>query len=169
MDKVDIRTTNFRVGIGYDIHGLVSGRPLVLGGVTLPFDKGLKGHSDGDALLHAIADAILGACALGDIGRHFPDTDPAFKGADSAKLLSCVATLVAEKGWRTVNVDANVIAQQPKLAPHIEAMRVRIAQILSLPIDSVSVKARTNEQMDAVGEGRAIAVQAVVLLEGISA
>ncbi len=157
---------NFRIGIGYDIHKLVDGRPLILGGVNVQFEKGLLGHSDGDGLLHAIADAMLGAAALGDIGRHFPDTDPKYKGADSANLLSLTAALVKEKGFATVNVDANIIAEKPKMMPHIYKMRERIAGILSLPIDAISVKARTNEGLDAIGRGEAIAVQAIVMLGG---
>ncbi|MFA4873802.1 MAG: 2-C-methyl-D-erythritol 2,4-cyclodiphosphate synthase [bacterium] len=156
-----------RIGIGYDIHSLVEGKQLILGGIVIPFDRGLLGHSDGDALLHAIADALLGACALGDIGRHFPDTDPAHEGADSAVLLERVVTLIKDKGFRPTNVDANVIAQKPRLAPHMDAMREKISEILSLPLDAVSVKARTNEGLDAVGEGNAIAAQAVVLVEAI--
>lgn len=155
---------NIKIGIGFDVHALVEGRPLVLGGITVPFEKGLKGHSDGDALLHAIADAMLGACALGDIGQHFPDTDPKFKDADSADLLASVVKLVSKKGFKPMNVDANVIAQRPKLTPHIEAMRARISEILGIPTDDVSVKARTAEGMGEIGEGRAIAVQAAVLV-----
>jgi 2-C-methyl-D-erythritol 2,4-cyclodiphosphate synthase len=154
-----------RTGIGYDIHALVEGRPLMLGGVEIPFEKGLKGHSDGDALLHAVSDALLGACALGDIGKHFPDTDPTYKGADSAGLLSRVVELLAKEGFAPVNVDANIIAQRPKLAPHIEAMRAMLAALLCLPLDRVSIKARTNEGLDAVGRGEAIVTQAVVLVE----
>lgn len=157
-----------RIGIGYDIHRLVEGRPLVLGGVTVPFERGLAGHSDGDALLHAVSDALLGAAALGDIGRHFPDTDPAFAGADSAALLEAVAELVAKEGWRPVNVDVNIIAQRPKMAPHVEAIRERLSALLALPLDAVSVKARTNEELDAVGNGEAIMCQAVVLVEKTS-
>ncbi len=155
---------NFRIGMGFDIHKLVSGRPLVLGGMTIPFEKGLLGHSDGDGLMHAIADAMLGAAALGDIGRHFPDTDPKYKGADSAKLLSLTAALIKEKGFTPVNVDANIIAEKPKMMPHIEKMRERIASILNLPIDAISVKARTNEGLGEIGKGDAIAVQAIVLV-----
>ena len=158
-----------RIGIGYDIHALIEGRPLILGGVKIPFEKGLKGHSDGDALLHAISDALLGACALGDIGRHFPDTDPEYKGADSSKLLARVCELIGEKGFGVVNVDANIVAQRPKLAPHIDAMRKRVASILGMSVEDISVKARTNEALDAVGRGEAIAVHAVVLLEQVSA
>ena len=153
-----------RIGIGYDIHKLEKGRKLFLGGVEVPHDKGLLGHSDGDGLLHAIADAMLGALALGDIGQHFPDTDPKYKDADSAELLKHVAKLVHEKGWRVENVDANVIAQEPKLKPHISSMRMRIAQILGVSLDEVSVKARTHEKCDAVGKGEAMSMQAVVLL-----
>ena len=158
---------NIRIGIGYDIHNLMEGRPLILGGVEIPFGKGLLGHSDGDALLHAISDALLGAAALGDIGRHFPDTDEAFKDADSAVLLSRVAQFLAEKGWRAVNIDANILAERPKLAPHIDAMRERIASILGIAVDCVSVKARTNEGIGAVGAGNAMAAHAVVLVERI--
>lgn len=154
-----------RVGIGYDIHELMEGRPLILGGVQIPFGKGLVGHSDGDGLLHAIADAILGAAALGDIGQHFPDNDPKYHGADSAKLLGLVADLVAEVGWQVVNVDSNIIAEQPKLAPHFKAMRERIASILNVPVDCVSVKARTNEGIGTIGRGNAISTNAVVLVE----
>ncbi len=155
---------NFRIGTGYDIHALCPDRRLILGGVEIPFDKGFKAHSDGDVLLHAIADALLGACALGDIGEHFPDTDPAFKNADSSALLGQVNALISEKGYKPFNVDANVIAQKPKLTPYIDAMREKIAGILDIPKDNVSVKARTAEGMDAVGEGRAISVQASVLV-----
>lgn len=155
---------SMRIGIGYDIHKLVEGRPLILGGVTIPFEKGLLGHSDGDCLLHAIADAILGAAALGDIGKHFPDTDARFKGADSAKLLAQVVGLLSEKGYRMSNVDANIIAQVPKLAPYINDMRNKVASILGLGIDRVSVKARTNEGLEAVGRGEAIVAQVCVML-----
>lgn len=156
---------NFRIGIGYDIHKLVSGRPLILGGMNIPFEKGLLGHSDGDALLHAIADAMLGAAALGDIGQHFPDTDPKYKGADSAKLLGLVAALIKEKEFSPVNVDANIIAEKPKMMPHIAKMRERIAGILNLSVDAISVKARTNEGLDSIGRGEAIAAQAIVMLK----
>lgn len=161
--------TTLRIGIGYDIHRLVEGRPLILGGVTIPFERGLLGHSDGDALLHAIADAMLGALALGDIGQHFPDTDPRYKDADSAGLLGHVRGLLAERGWRAVNVDANIIAERPKMAEHLEAVRGRIAAVLAIPLDTVSVKARTNEGVGAIGRGEAIAVQAVVLIQCVSA
>jgi len=153
-----------RVGEGWDTHALLAGRPLVLGGVTIPHSHGLLGHSDADALLHAITDALLGAAALGDIGRHFPDTDPAFAGADSVRLLAEAAARVAAAGWRIVNVDSTVVAQAPKLAPHIPAMVARIAQTLGLPADAVNVKAKTAEKMGPVGEGRAIEARAVCLL-----
>ena len=153
---------NIRIGIGYDVHRLVPGRKLMLGGVEIPFEKGLLGHSDGDALLHAIADALLGACAMGDIGRHFPDTDPKYKDADSAELLAQTIGIIRGKGFAPANVDANVLAQAPKMAPHIDSMRARVAEILSLPPDSVSVKARTAEGLGEIGEGHAIAVQAAV-------
>ena len=155
---------NMKIGIGYDIHALVEGRPLILGGVTIPFDRGLKGHSDGDALLHAISDALLGACAMGDIGQHFPDTDPKYKGADSAKLLGEVGGMLEKRGLKPANIDANIVAEAPKMAPHIEGMRRRISDILGMPIGDVSVKARTAEGMGEIGEGRAIAVQAAVLI-----
>ena len=156
--------TNIRIGEGWDIHALVEGRKLILGGVEIPHSKGLLGHSDADALLHAIADAILGAAALGDIGSHFPDTDAQFKGADSAVLLREVARLVRAKGFEIGNVDSTVVAQAPKLAPHIGAMRHSIAQALAVSIDQVNVKAKTAEKMGPVGEGRAMEARAVVLL-----
>lgn len=154
----------FRVGEGWDTHQLVSGRPLVLGGVTIPHTHGLLGHSDADALLHAITDALLGAAALGDIGRHFPDTDERFRGADSAVLLTEAARRVRERGWAPVNVDATIVAQAPRMAPHIPAMCQRIAGLLQLPADAVNVKAKTAEKMGPVGEGRAIEARAVCLL-----
>lgn len=154
----------FRIGEGWDIHALVAGRPLVLGGITVPHTHGLDGHSDADALLHAITDALLGGAALGDIGRHFPDTDAAFKGADSARLLAEAARRVRAAGWQPVNVDATIVAQAPKMAPHIPAMAARIAQVLGLAVGDVNVKAKTAERMGPVGEGRAIEARAVVLL-----
>lgn len=161
----NLTMTEHKIGIGYDIHKLVHGRRLVLGGVEIPHDKGLLGHSDGDALLHAIADALLGALGLGDIGKHFPDTDPKFKDADSKRLLAEVLSLVRKAGYAPVNTDANIIAERPKFAGYIGVMRECIAKILEMPPDSVSVKARTNEGLDAVGRGEAIATQAVVLLK----
>jgi 2-C-methyl-D-erythritol 2,4-cyclodiphosphate synthase len=158
---------SFRMGEGWDTHALVTGRPLVLGGVTIPHTHGLLGHSDADALLHAITDAILGAAALGDIGRHFPDTDPAFKGADSAVLLREAAARVRAAGWSVVNLDATIVAQAPKMAPHIPAMCANIAQALGLDVGQVNVKAKTAEKMGPVGEGRAIEARAVCLLAAL--
>ena len=155
---------NIRIGEGWDTHALVEGRPLVLGGVHIPFAKGLLGHSDADALLHAITDALFGAAAMGDIGTHFPDTDAAFKGADSLALLREAARRVRSKGYAIGNVDSTVIAQAPKLAPHIATMRQNIAQALGIDVDCVNVKAKTAEKMGPVGEGRAMEARAVVLL-----
>ena len=155
---------NLRVGEGWDTHQLVAGRPLVLGGVTIPHSHGLLGHSDADALLHAITDALLGGAALGDIGRHFPDTDAAFRGADSVLLLAEAVRRVRAAGFEPLNVDATIVAQAPKMAPHIPAMCARIAQALGLPTDAVNVKAKTAEKMGPVGEGRAIEARAVCLL-----
>jgi 2-C-methyl-D-erythritol 2,4-cyclodiphosphate synthase len=154
----------FRIGEGWDIHALVEGRKLVLGGVEIPFHKGLLGHSDADALLHAITDALLGAAALGDIGTLFPDTDAQFKGADSALLLTEAVRQVRAKGYEVGNVDCTVIAQAPKLAPYKQAMRARIAQILDISVDQVNVKAKTAEKMGPVGEGLAMEARAVCLL-----
>jgi 2-C-methyl-D-erythritol 4-phosphate cytidylyltransferase / 2-C-methyl-D-erythritol 2,4-cyclodiphosphate synthase len=154
-----------RIGEGWDVHALVAGRPLILGGVTVPHSHGLLAHSDGDALLHAITDALLGAASLGDIGRHFPDTDATFKGADSVKLLAEAAARVRAAGFAIVNVDATIVAQAPKLSSHIDAMCERIASALALPRGSVNVKAKTAEKMGPVGEGRAIEARAVCLLQ----
>ena len=153
-----------RIGEGWDTHQLVSGRALVLGGVTVPHTHGLLGHSDADALLHAITDALLGAAGLGDIGRHFPDTDERFKGADSVVLLQEAVRRVAAEGWAVVNIDSTIVAQAPKMAPHIPAMRERIAAALGLAPACVNVKAKTAEKMGPVGEGRAIEARAVCLL-----
>ncbi|MDB5911810.1 MAG: 2-C-methyl-D-erythritol 2,4-cyclodiphosphate synthase-like protein [Ramlibacter sp.] len=153
-----------RIGEGWDTHALVPGRPLVLGGVTIPHDRGLLGHSDADALLHAITDALIGAAGLGDIGRHFPDTDERFRGADSIALLKEAAARVRAQGWQVVNVDSTVIAQAPKLAPHIEGMRARIAQALAIAPAQVNVKAKTAEKLGPVGMGQSIEARAVVLL-----
>lgn len=153
-----------RIGEGWDIHQLVEGRKLILGGVEIPHSKGLLGHSDADALLHAITDALLGAAALGDIGSFFPDTDDRFKAADSSVLLAEVVRQVRERGFGIGNVDCTVIAQAPKLAPHIVAMRVRIAQVLEVDVEQVSVKAKTAEKLGPVGEGLAMEARAVVLL-----
>jgi 2-C-methyl-D-erythritol 2,4-cyclodiphosphate synthase len=154
----------FRIGEGWDIHQLVEGRKLMLGGVEIPHTKGLLGHSDADALLHAITDALLGAAAMGDIGTHFPDTDTQFKGADSAVLLAEVALRERDKGFEIGNVDSTVIAQAPKLAPHILAMRQSIAKALALDVGQVNVKAKTAEKMGPVGEGLAMEARAIVLL-----
>jgi len=156
--------TPLRIGEGWDVHALVTGRPLVLGGVAVPFHLGLDGHSDADALLHAITDALLGAAALGDIGRHFSDTDAQFKGADSATLLAEAARRVREAGWAIVNVDSTIVAQAPRMAPHIPAMRERIAAALGIETANVNVKAKTAERLGPVGEGRAIEARAVCLL-----
>ena len=153
-----------RIGEGWDTHALVPGRRLVLGGVEIPYERGLLGHSDGDALLHAITDAVLGAAGLGDIGGHFPDTDERFRGADSLTLLAEAAQRAGQAGWRIANVDSTVIAQAPKLAPHIEAMRARIAQALGLAAAQVNVKAKTAERLGPVGMGQSIEARAVVLL-----
>lgn len=155
----------FRIGEGWDVHALVPGRKLVLGGIEIPFERGLLGHSDADALLHAITDALLGAAGLGDIGRHFPDTDERFRGADSVLLLTEAALRVREHGWKIANVDSTVVAQAPKLAPHIEAMRNRIAQALDLSSTQVNVKAKTAEKLGPVGQGHSIEARAVVLIE----
>ena len=155
---------NFRIGQGYDVHALVPGRPLIIGGVTVPYDRGLLGHSDADVLLHAVTDALFGAAGLGDIGRHFPDTDTRFAGANSRVLLRECAARVKQAGFTIGNIDSTVIAQAPKLAPHIEAMRVNIAEDLALPLASVNVKAKTNEKLGYLGRGEGIEAQAVVLL-----
>lgn len=154
-----------RIGHGYDVHCLVEGRKLILGGVDVPYERGLLGHSDADVLLHAIADAILGALALGDIGKHFPDTDPQYKGADSRKLLRHVLALADQKGYLLGNVDATVVAQRPKLAPFIAEMRANIAKDLDAEPDRVNVKATTTEQLGFAGRGEGIAAYAVVLME----
>jgi len=160
-------TAPFRIGEGWDTHQLVEGRPLILGGVTIAHTHGLLGHSDADALCHAITDALFGAAGLGDIGRHFPDTDAAFKGADSIALLAECARRVRAAGWEPVNVDSTIVAQQPRLAPHVDAMRERLAAALDLPRDAVNVKAKTAEKMGPVGELKAIETRAVCLLQRI--
>lgn len=156
-----------RIGEGWDTHALVTGRPLILGGVSIPHTHGLLGHSDADALLHAITDAILGAAALGDIGRHFPDTDPTFLGADSVVLLKEACARVRAAGWQVVNVDATIVAQAPKMASHIPGMCACIAQALGVTLQQVNVKAKTAEKMGPVGEGRAIEARAVCLLTAV--
>jgi len=155
-----------RIGNGYDLHRLVAGRPLVLGGVTIPFEKGLQGHSDADAVCHAVTDAILGAAGAGDIGRHFPDTDPAWKDADSIALLRRAGQIVRDAGYAIVNVDVTVIAQRPKLSPHAEAMQRNLSDALGIVPGQISVKGKTNEGVDSMGAGESIAVHAVALIAG---
>lgn len=154
-----------RVGMGYDVHRFNDGDHIILGGVTIPYEKGLEAHSDGDVVLHALADAILGAAALGDIGKHFPDTDPNFKGADSRVLLRHVYAIVKNKGYKLVNADVTIIAQAPKMLPHVPAMRANIAADLETDVDFINVKATTTEKLGFEGRKEGIAVQAVVLIE----
>ena len=150
-----------RFGMGYDVHQLVENRKLIIGGVDIPYEKGLLGHSDADVLLHAISDALLGAAALGDIGKHFPDTDPHYKGADSLKLLEEVGNLLAAKGYVVGNVDATIVAQKPKMLPHIPQMRENIARVLRVDIDQINVKATTEEHLGFTGSGQGISSYAV--------
>ena len=157
-----------RIGNGYDVHAFKEGRKLVLGGVEIPHEKGLLGHSDADVLLHAICDSLLGAAALGDIGKHFPDTDDRYKGIDSMILLEHTGRLIYENGYKISNVDCTIIAQKPKIAPYIEAMRKNIGKALNLPFDCISVKATTEERLGFTGEGLGIAAHAVCLLESVS-
>ena len=154
-----------RIGHGYDVHRLVEGRKLILGGVEIPYEKGLLGHSDADVLAHAVMDAVLGAAALGDIGKHFPDTDPEYAGADSLMLARHVARIVRENGWKVENIDSTILCQKPKLAPYIPAMREKLAEAFGMPLDAVSVKATTEEHLGFTGEGLGIAVHAVALIE----
>ena len=154
-----------RVGQGFDIHTLVENRKLVIGGVVIPYKKGLAGHSDADVLLHAICDALIGAAALGDMGAHFPDTDPRYKGIDSRNLLRDVGKLLTENGWRIINIDATIIAEAPKMAPHISAMVKNIAQDLAIDVNDVNVKAKTNEKLGYIGGGEGIAVEAVACIK----
>ena len=156
-----------RVGMGYDVHKLVEGRDLIMGGVKIPYEKGLLGHSDADVLLHAISDALLGAAALGDIGKHFPDTDPKYTGADSLKLLEHVGNLLEEKLYVIGNIDATIIAQRPKMAPHIPQMRENIARALHISVDQVNVKATTEEGLGFTGSGEGISSQAIALLQTV--
>ena len=160
--------TKLRVGHGYDVHRLVEGRALILGGVTVPFDRGLLGHSDADVLTHAVMDALLGAAALGDIGKLFPDSDAAYAGADSIALLKRVTALLREHGWQVGNVDATVVAQTPKLAPYIPEMRRRLAEAMGLDVDCVSVKATTEERLGFTGSGEGMAAHAVALIERLN-
>ncbi|MBL8515491.1 MAG: 2-C-methyl-D-erythritol 2,4-cyclodiphosphate synthase [Betaproteobacteria bacterium] len=156
----------FRIGHGFDVHRLVPDRPCIIGGVHVPFDKGLLGHSDADVLLHAVCDALLGAAALGDIGKHFPDSDPRYKGIDSRELLRHVARLLADQGWSVGNIDATVIAEAPRIAPHARAMVANIAADVGVPETCVNVKATTTERLGFTGRGEGIAAEAVCLLRG---
>jgi 2-C-methyl-D-erythritol 2,4-cyclodiphosphate synthase len=158
----------FRIGQGFDVHQLTEGRPLIIGGITIPYEMGLLGHSDADVLLHTISDACLGAIGEGDIGKHFPDTDPNFKDANSAKLMEHVWQLVKNKGYELVNADCTIIAQKPKMAPYIEQMRVRIAELLEATQEQINVKATTTEKLGFTGRGEGIASQAVVLLKKVN-
>lgn len=160
--------TKLRVGHGYDVHRLTEGRALILGGVTVPFDRGLLGHSDADVLTHAVMDALLGAAALGDIGKLFPDSDAAYAGADSMLLLRRVTALLREHGWQVGNMDATVVAQTPKLAPYIPEMRRRLAEAMGLDVDCVSVKATTEERLGFTGSGEGMAAHAVALIERLN-
>ncbi|THE12163.1 2-C-methyl-D-erythritol 2,4-cyclodiphosphate synthase [Bacillus timonensis] len=157
----------FRIGQGFDVHQLVEGRPLIIGGITIPYEKGLLGHSDADVLLHTVSDACLGAIGEGDIGKHFPDTDPNFKDADSAKLQQHVWNLVKEKGYKLGNIDCTIIAQKPKMAPYIEHIRVRIAELLEADSSQVNVKATTTEKLGFTGRGEGIAAQVTILLQKV--
>ena len=159
--------SNIRIGQGYDVHKLVEGRRLILGGVDIPYEKGLLGHSDADVLLHAISDSLLGAAALGDIGKHFPDTDAAYKNADSLVLLQRVNEIITAAGYRVSNVDSTVIAQAPKLAPHIEQMRINIAKALNVSYTDISVKATTEERLGFTGRGEGISAHAICIIEKI--
>ena len=159
--------SNLRIGHGYDVHRLVEGRRCIIGGVDIPYERGLLGHSDADVLAHAVMDAVLGAAALGDIGKHFPDTDPAYAGADSLKLARRVAQILKEHGWRIENIDATLLCQRPKLAPHILAMRANLAAAFGLPVEAVSVKATTEEGLGFTGDGSGMAAHAVVLVEKV--
>ena len=156
-----------RIGQEYDVHRLAEGRKLIIGGVDIPYEKGLLGHSDADVLLHAVMDALLGAAALGDIGKHFPDTDERFKGADSIKLMEYVRDMLTEKGYQVGNVDATIIAQRPKMRPYIDAMRERVAEALKVDIDRINIKATTEEELGFTGEGLGISCQSIALIEEI--
>jgi len=158
----------FRIGQGFDVHQLAEGRPLIIGGINIPYEMGLLGHSDADVLLHTVSDACLGAIGEGDIGKHFPDTDPNFKDADSAKLMEHVWQLVKNKGYELVNADCTIIAQKPKMAPYIEQMRLRIAELLEASPEQINVKATTTEKLGFTGRGEGIASQAVVLLKKVN-
>ncbi|MGH9834874.1 MAG: 2-C-methyl-D-erythritol 2,4-cyclodiphosphate synthase [Blastocatellia bacterium] len=157
--------SQFRIGIGNDIHRLVEGRRLVLGGVEIPHERGLLGHSDGDSLTHAITDALLGAAGLGDIGSHFSDKDPRWAGADSFVFLRHVCSLIEERGYKVANIDATILAERPKMASHIPAMKAKLAEAMGVDESQINIKAKTNEGMDAIGQGAAIGAQAIVLIE----
>jgi 2-C-methyl-D-erythritol 2,4-cyclodiphosphate synthase len=159
---------NIRIGHGFDVHAFAEGRRLIIGGVDIPYDRGLLGHSDADVLLHAICDALLGAAALGDIGKHFPDSDPRYKGIDSRKLLRHVAELLDGRGWKVGNVDATIIAQAPKMAPHIAAMREHIAEDIGIAAEQVNVKATTTERLGFTGREEGIAAEAVCLIHKLA-
>lgn len=159
-----MNSSSFRIGIGNDIHHLIAGRKLILGGVEIPFDKGLLGHSDGDSLSHAITDALLGAAGLGDIGSHFSDKDARWKDANSMVFLAHVCELLAERGYKIGNIDATILAERPKMMPHILAMKSRLAEVLAIDPAQLNIKAKTNEGLDAIGRGEAIAAQAVALI-----
>ncbi|MBL8167454.1 MAG: 2-C-methyl-D-erythritol 2,4-cyclodiphosphate synthase [Acidobacteria bacterium] len=160
-----MNSLSHRIGIGNDIHRLVAGRKLILGGVEIPYDKGLLGHSDADSLSHAITDALLGAAGLGDIGTHFSDKDPRWKNADSQMFLQAVCQMLAERGWRIVNIDATILAERPKMMPHIPAMKETLAATMNIEAAQLNLKAKTNEGLDAIGRGEAIGAQAIALLE----
>ena len=153
-----------RIGIGYDIHRLVEGRKLILGGIEIPFERGLLGHSDSDVLTHAICDALLGAAALGDIGTHFPDSDPRWAGASSVEFLSRVVEMLTQKGYRVHNIDATVMAERPKLRPYVQTIRESLASVLQIDVEQVNIKAKTNEGLESVGRGEAMSAEAVALL-----
>jgi len=153
-----------RIGTGFDTHRLVEGRPLIIGGVNIPYEKGLAGHSDADVLVHAVIDALFGAAALGDIGKHFPDTDERYKGADSLVLLEKATEEILETGYKIGNIDSTIIAQAPKMAPHIDLMRENLAKAMRIPVDAVSVKAKTNEHMGFTGRGEGVEARAIVLI-----
>jgi 2-C-methyl-D-erythritol 4-phosphate cytidylyltransferase / 2-C-methyl-D-erythritol 2,4-cyclodiphosphate synthase len=169
LEMMEPTTTQspIRVGLGFDIHRLVAGRRLMLGGIEIPYESGLLGHSDGDSLIHAVIDALLGAAGLGDIGAHFPDTDPRFQNADSAALLEHACGLLKEQGYQIMNIDATILAERPKMMPHIPAMKSRLAEAMAIDPSQINIKAKTNEGIDAVGRGEAIAAQAIVLIERI--
>lgn len=160
-----MNSLSHRIGIGNDIHRLVAGRKLILGGVEIPYDKGLLGHSDADSLSHAITDALLGAAGLGDIGTHFSDKDPRWKNADSQMFLQAVCQMLAERGWRIVNIDATILAERPKMMPHIPAMKETLAATMNIEAAQLNLKAKTNEGLDTIGRGEAIGAQAIALLE----